>query len=189
MKTNDIKKQEEKNVDLKQLESKVNELEQMLKDTVATVDHVEDEKLVVENQLKKALADYANLQRDMEKRMEIVMSQLKAKTALEVINVIDDVNYALQAKENIEMTDQVKSWIDGLVATLMNLKKSLDALGVKAMECKKGDQFDSSRHMVISTVPMGENDTLVDVVQDGYVLEGTGLIVRPARVVVGRSKS
>jgi len=37
------------------------ELEKKIQELALTVDKVEDEKLVVENQLKKALADYHNL--------------------------------------------------------------------------------------------------------------------------------
>lgn len=167
--------------------AKVAELEANMTEMATLIDKTEDEKAIITEQLKKVLADYTNLERDMGKRMAIAMSQLKAKTALEVINVMDDVNYALQSKESIEMTEQVKAWVNGLVATLANLQKSLDVLGVKPMGCQSGDVFDSDRQMAISIVKEGQPNTIAQVVQDGYVLAGEdGVIVRPARVIVSK---
>lgn len=172
-----------------ELEKKISELEAQIAKAVEMMNDLESSKMTLDGQLRKALADYANLQRDMDKRNEIALSQLKAKAALEIISVIDDVNFALQAKENLstEISDHVKSWIEGLVATLNNLKKALDVLGVRPMGCKKGDKYNSAIHMALSIVPTGDPDTLVEIVQDGYVLGGEdGMIVRPARVIVAK---
>ena len=55
--SNTIKKKQK---DITQ-KNKEEELEKKIRKLALTIDEVEDEKLVVENQLKKALADYHNL--------------------------------------------------------------------------------------------------------------------------------
>jgi ribosome-binding protein aMBF1 (putative translation factor) len=57
------KKNENKNKNLSE-----DKLEKKIQELALTIDKVEDEKLEVENQLKRALADYHNLLKHSEKR-------------------------------------------------------------------------------------------------------------------------
>jgi molecular chaperone GrpE len=138
----------------------------------------------LDSKLRRVLADYANLQMDNQKRLDITMNQLKAKTAREIIAVLDDVNFAMQAKEKMQIDEKVKVWVDGLLSTLAKLNKSLEVLGVVPMELKSGDVFDSARHEALGVVYEGEPETIQTVVQVGYIMAGTDIVVRPARVIV-----
>src|SRR5690606_24528984 len=83
-----------------------------------TIDRVEDEILLVENQLKKALADYANLQRDIEKRVGLREDQMKMQIAQTVMSVLDDTQMAMKASEDLELSEETVSWLEGLKAIL-----------------------------------------------------------------------
>lgn len=152
------------------------------------VSELEARNLDLDNKLRRALADYQNLQRDNEKRLEITLNQLKARTAGEIITVLDDVNFAIQAKSKMQIDEKTDQWISGLLNTLNKLNKSLDVLGISAMGVKKGDQYLSERHEALGMVYEGEVDTIHEVVQDGYVMNGTEIIVRPARVIVCKAQ-
>ena len=140
----------------------------------------------LEGQLKKVLADYANMQRDNEKRQEMALIQLKARVAMDVITILDDVTLAEAAKKKIEMSEPAGEWADGIVGTLKKLNKSLEVLGITPMNCKVGEEFDSSKHEAFGVVYEGENGKINQVVQDGYVMKGTDIVVRAARVIVSK---
>jgi len=166
----------------------VNELQKNLDEVVLIAQKLRFENEKITTQLKKALADYANMQRDNDKRNEIVIKQLKAKSAMEIIGIIDEIELAYQAKEKMQIDQSVSAWLDGMIATMRKLHRSLETLGVVAMGCKDGDAFDSLRHEALGVVYEGKEGHIAQVMQDGYIMSGTDLIVRPARVIVSKSK-
>ncbi|KKR05545.1 MAG: Protein GrpE [candidate division WS6 bacterium GW2011_GWF2_39_15] len=168
-------------------EKKVQELEKDLKALAGTIDRVEDEKLVMQNQLKKALADYSNLERDIEKRVELRSLQTKISIARALLNSLDDINFALVNSEKLDLNDEAKKWIEGIKATLFDIEKAVAQFNITKMDVKKGDKYDSNMHEALATVPEGEAGMIYDIVQPGFVLGD--IIVRPARVVISQPKN
>ncbi len=162
----------------------IQELEEKVRQLALTIDTVEDEKLVVEEKLKKALADYRNLEMNNERRNAIRLSQLKVKLAESIMNIIDDLQYGVQAKDHLELTQEVELWVNGLLASASKMQNVLAELDIKLMDVKVGDVFDSTYHEAISITSEGEGEkgTIVQVVQPGYVMEDQ--VVRPAKVVI-----
>lgn len=136
----------------------------------------------LENQLKKALADYINLERDMDRRIEMRSVALKTQLAMHLLDVLDASDLAIKSKENIQMEGDVQAWGDGIVAILKQIEKSLELLGIQKMEVKAGDVFDSGLHEALSMVPEGEKGKIYSVINNGYVLGE--YVIRPARVIV-----
>lgn len=163
---------------------KIEKLESDLKELALTIDKVEDEKLEITNQLKKALADYSNLERDIEKRVETRGLQIKLQIAQTLINVLDDISLAIDNSKDLQATEEVGRWMEGVKATLLDVEKALVAFNISRVEVKKGDLFDSSQHEALGTVQEGEAGTIYDIVQPGYRLND--VIVRPARVIVSQ---
>jgi molecular chaperone GrpE len=145
-----------------------------------------DEKLLLENQLKKALADYANLERDLDKRIEVRSLQMKLQIARTLMNVLDDVSLATEAGKKLQLADDAKAWADGITATLTDIEKSVNEFGIVRMETKAGDMYDSSMHEAVGTVNEGEKGKIHEVIQPGYLLGE--VVVRPARVIVAQGK-
>jgi len=165
-------------------QDRVKQLEEEIKQLALTIDEVEDEKQKINEQLLKALADYANLEKSIDSRIEGRLQSMRLDLGKSVIEVLDDVNMAKEALEKTEMNDAAKAWAQGVVATLEKLNEALDKIGLKPMEVKKGDTFDSSRHEAIGVVDEGENGTIHQVVQHGYTVGEQ--VVRPARVLVNK---
>ncbi|MBD3329534.1 nucleotide exchange factor GrpE [Candidatus Dojkabacteria bacterium] len=152
-----------------------------------TIDKIEDEKLEIENKLKRALADYSNLERDMEKRVDLAMTNMISRVAKRVIEVLDDADLALKAMESLELDDQSESWANGIVELVQKLRNSLKDMDVEVIEVSVGDDFDSSRHEALAAVHVKNEDEkgkIVEVLQNGYAVGDT--VIRCARVAVGK---
>ena len=95
--------------------------------------------------------------------------------------VADDLERALRAEGDQE------SLRDGVEVMDSSLKQMLKQEGVERIEAR-GERFDPEWHEAVGTVPHQEadvrRDTVVEVTQEGYVLNGR--LLRPARVIVAR---
>ncbi len=163
---------------------KKKDFEKKIKDLANTIDKVEDEKLEVENKLKKALADYANLEKGIDKRVEIKLEEMKLKVAKDLLEIMDDFYYAIEAGKKFNADECVTSWMSGITNSYEKMKKTLEILGVEMIEANVGDAFDSSRHEAVGIVKEGKNDTIHEILQPGYVMGDN--VVRPVRVVVSK---
>lgn len=160
------------------------ELEEKLKGLAFDLDKVEDEKLVVQNQLKKALADYHNLLNSIEKREEIRFFQLKKSLCEEALPTLDAVSLAVESSQDMKLGEKEKAWMDGVVGILENLKKVFEGIGLKQYLPKKGDEFDNSIHEAVAVVEEGEKGKIFDVIQPGYMINDD--VIRQSRVVVSK---
>lgn len=178
--SNTIKKKQK---DISQ-KNKEEELEKKIRELALTIDEVEDEKLIVENQLKKALADYHNLLKNSEKRDEMRFFQVKRKLFEDLIPSLDAVRMAIKTGEEIKFEEKSESWKEGVIAVLEKINKSMEEIGLQQYVPVKGDSFDNEIHEAIATVEEGKKGKIYDVVQPGYILDE--MVIRPARVVVSK---
>jgi molecular chaperone GrpE len=177
MKKNSKKPEKKKDEEKKELELQIQELAQ-------AIDALEDDKLEITNQLKKALADYQNLEKNTEKLTRLRFLQTKKNLAEGIIPIIDSLTIALDSKEDLELSDKVKAWVDGISASIDNLEKVLKDMGLTKFKPEKGDKFDSDIHEAVTIVKKGKKDHIFDILQPGYRLDG--VLIRPARVVVSK---
>jgi molecular chaperone GrpE len=95
--------------------------------------------------------------------------------------VADDLERALRAEGDQE------SLRDGVEMTYRSLKQMLKQEGVERIAAE-GERFDPEWHEAVATVPHQQadvhRDTVVEVTQEGYILNGR--LLRPARVIVAR---
>ena len=166
--------------------NKLDDLEKKIQKLALDIDKVEDEKLEITNQLKKALADYQNLEKNTSKRLSLLYFQSRKELAIQLIPVIDDLNMAIQSKESLQLDEKSASWSNGIVEILNNLEKSMSTIGIKKFIPQKGEVFNPSIHEAISTIPGDKENTVFDVVQPGYYIDD--IVVRPSRVVVIKIK-
>lgn len=163
----------------------VEELLQEINKLALTIDKVEDEKAEIENQFKKALADYVNLERSIENRLNIQLAHLKKKVASELIDIMDNVKLAQSAADKMQFDAATQSWVEGVISTLSKMEKALGELGIEIIDVNAGDPFDSMIHEAIATVPGDQDNTIFEVIQPGYKMGDQ--IVRAAKVVVTKT--
>lgn len=167
------------------LEERILVLEAEIKELATTIDTVEDEKLVVENQLKKALADYQNLERSIGGRIENRVVHMKKEMAGEVIAVLDDLVFAQQARDSLQLSNDEAAWADGMLGLGVKLEKALEGLGITRITTEIGGEFNANYHEAVAVIDPQKGDvpgTVKEIVQHGY-LSGE-IVIRPARVVV-----
>ncbi len=128
----------------------------------------------LENQLKRALADYQNLEkRTEENRREWILSSNRSLIT-KLLSVLDDL-FLAQSHIQDEGLD-------------LSIKKFLDILkeeGVDQIETK-GRDFDPNT-MECILVKEGEENKVLEEVRSGFIMNDR--VIRPAQVVVGRQQN
>ena len=165
-------------------ENSNNEFEVQIQELATTIDKLEDEKLEITNQLKRALADYQNLEKNTQKITQLRYLQVKKNLAENIIPVVDALTIAVKSSTELELNEQTKSWLNGITATIDNLEKVFIDIGLSKFVPQKGDEFNPDIHEALTTVQNGEKDHIYDTIQPGYMLDG--VLIRPARVVVSK---
>lgn len=160
------------------------ELEKKITDLALTIDKVEDEKLIVENQLKKALADYQNLQASVDKRQQIRFLQMKKGLCEEIIPSLDSMVLSIESEKTLALDSKEKAWFEGVVAIFESMNKALEGIGLKIYLPQVGDIFDISVHEAVATSEGGKPGTITAIVQPGYILDG--IVIRHAKVLVSK---
>ncbi len=126
----------------------------------------------LENQLKRALADYQNL----EKRIAQEKSEwIKMANKDLILRLLPGLDSLILAKKHTKD--------EGVIVSIKHFLDVLEAEGIKKIETE-GKEFDPKTMEVVSTTE-GKENMVVDELRAGYTLYGT--VIRPAQVVVGKS--
>ena len=130
----------------------------------------------------RAKADADNIRRRAERDVQNAYKFSNEKILLDLLPVMDSLVRGLEGAATVSES-QVKVLQDGMALTLDILKKSLEKHGVKAISPEKGAPFDPAQHeaMSMQPVPGAAPNTIVQVLQDGYELNGR--VIRAAMVM------
>jgi molecular chaperone GrpE len=135
----------------------------------------------LENLLKKALADYQNLEKNIDKRILIKDFQTKKSLVEKFLPILDGVYMS----EKLDIPDEIKAWFDGVENIVDEIEDILEDIGVEEIETEKGDDFDPNVHEAITTVKEGEDGKIFDIIQPGFAMNGE--VIRPTKVVVSKN--
>jgi len=124
----------------------------------------------LENNWKRALADYKNLEKRIFEDKEQLAFYIKKQTIESTLPFLDNL-------EKIE--EHIKD--KGLELTLKDFKQTLSSMGVEEIKAL-GDDFDSSKMEAVE-ISKGEKNKVLKILSKGYLLNGK--LLRPARVIVG----
>ncbi|MFG6176127.1 nucleotide exchange factor GrpE [Halomonas sp. THAF12] len=150
------------------LAAKVEELEQALSDA--------------KDQSLRAAAEAQNVRRRAEQETDKARKFALEKFVKELLPVVDSLEKALEAMGE----DATEAHREGVSMTLKMQLDVLDKFGVEVVE-PAGEPFDPQYHEAMAMVPNPELEpnTVMDVMQKGYLLNGR--LVRPAMVVVSQA--
>ncbi|GEN25585.1 protein GrpE [Halomonas cupida] len=134
------------------------------------------------DQALRAAAEAQNVRRRAEAEADKARKFALEKFVKELLPVVDSLEKALEAMGD----DASEVHREGVS---MTLKMQLDVLGKFGVEVVEphGEPFDPQQHEAMAMVPNPEVDanTVIDVMQKGYLLNGR--LVRPAMVVVSQA--
>ncbi|PRY11567.1 molecular chaperone GrpE [Pontibacter ummariensis] len=131
----------------------------------------------------RLMAEFENFRRRTAKeRIDL------AKTATQdlmgdLLPVLDDME---RARQSIEATKDVDAMLQGLELVFHKLKHVTQQKGLKPMEIKAGDSFDSDMHEAVTQIPAPSEELkgkIVDVIEKGYTLNDK--VIRFAKVIIG----
>ncbi|MGB0783994.1 MAG: nucleotide exchange factor GrpE [Marinomonas sp.] len=128
----------------------------------------------------RAHADAQNVRRRAEQDVEKAHKFGLEKFAKSIVNVADNLERALASAPDTGESDPVR---EGVELTLKDLLETLARFEVKVVD-PHGESFNPELHQAITMVPNPELEanTVMDVVQKGYTINGR--LLRPAMVVV-----
>lgn len=135
----------------------------------------------LEAQLKRAVADYQNL----EKRVSEGRSELTNFVGAELVRrLLPVVDHLEQALTGVSEQERQSGWVRGVELAVKEFEQVLQSEGLEQIPAD--GVFDPSLHEAVDTRE-GEDNKILEVVRKGYTLNGK--VIRAAQVVVGRSAS
>ncbi len=130
----------------------------------------------LKNQLARALADYDNLRKRIEREKEDLEKLASLKLILRLLPILDN----LRAAQN-HLKDA------GLAITVGELENLLKDEGVEEIRPNKGENFDHNLHEVTEVVEnCKEENKIEEVVLSGWKFK-EGIVIRHAKVKATKS--
>jgi molecular chaperone GrpE len=134
------------------------------------------------NNWKRTAADFENYKRRKESEGKELLEYSNSMTVMRLMPSLQSLEQVLKFAPN---DDKYKDWLLGLKATIIQLEKTMEELGVFKIKTV-GAPFDPGLH---EAVEEKESDTegIIQEVQPGFTLNGK--VIVPAKVVVGKKKA
>lgn len=147
-------------------------------DNTEEIKNLEGRVASLEDLLKRAVADYQNLEKRVHEDSMSVVNRSRAELLKKMVPVLDHLEAALNGADE---EDRQSGWLKGVELAVKELNQVLSSEGLGRIEAD--GQFDPSLHEAVDTME-GENNKILKVVGKGYTLDGR--VIRPAAVVVGK---
>lgn len=129
---------------------------------------------------QKALADYQNLQKDMEKRLSDMNNYVSANFIVELLPIFDNYQIAIS---HIPADEKSKSWAVGLQHILKMWEGFLAEHGIEKIKTI-GNQFDPNFHESVGQIidKNKKDQSIVEEKLAGY--SSKDKVLRPAKVII-----
>ena len=140
----------------------------------------------IQNQLKRAVADYHNLEKRIEEGRSELTKYVGFELILKLLPVLDHLNQALSG---VSEEEKQSGWVRGVELAVKEFEQVLSQEGLDEISVDPGSSpgtgsvFDPSLHEAVDTQE-GPDNMILEVVKKGYNMNGK--VLRPAQVVVGR---
>jgi len=166
-----------------QKEEKVNKMEQLQEQ----LEYLKKEKEETTEMLQRVKADFDNYRKRTRKEKEEAGVNAVFEFVQKILPVVDNIERAL---ENARKEEVGSSFVEGLEMIKKQLLQVMEQEGITPVE-PEGEEFDPSLHEAVMKTEEGEGEpnTVVEVFQKGYTMQGR--VLRPAmvRVLVGNEAS
>jgi len=138
------------------------------------------------DQLKRTLADAANMRRRAVKEAEESRRLIVEGFTHELLPVLDNFQLALQSYDEQSEQADPKSFVDGVRMVQSLLTSALERHGLAPIEAE-GEAFDPARHEAVAVEARDDvaSGQVIRVLQNGYLLGER--VLRHAKVVVSGS--
>lgn len=149
----------------------------------------EEEILSPEDQIVQLTANWKRTAADFEnykKRKESESKELfEFAKEMAVVRLMPSLQSLEQVLFYAPTDDKYKDWLTGLKATIQQLEKSMEELGVAKIKTV-GEHFDPALHEAVEEIDGQEQGKIVKELQPGFTLNDKVII--PAKVAVGKGQ-
>ena len=132
---------------------------------------LEDKIVDLENQLKRAVADYRNLEKRVEDEKFETIKFANRELLIRIIPAFDTLFLAEKYVAD-----------EGIKLTIKHLAESLKSVGVERVNTANADY--NAETMEVVTTGDGEDNKVLEELRPGFLLNGK--TIRPAQVIVGK---
>ena len=129
----------------------------------------------LEHQLKRALADYQNLERRIDEERRLLAHLSSALVIEKLLPVLDNLENAQKHLKD-----------EGLEMVIKQFRDVLESEGVCEITAE-GNPFDPNFHEAVEILGSDKDDIVLKVLRKGYIINDK--VLRPAQVAVGRGKT
>ncbi|MDA9256657.1 nucleotide exchange factor GrpE, partial [Pseudomonadales bacterium] len=149
----------------------------------AEVEAVDKQLAEAKDQLLRSIAEMENVRRRAQRDVENAHKFAVEKLLADLFPVVDSMEKAIETAENSEPGEGTKAIVEGVSLSLKLFVDTLAKAGVEQID-PLGQPFDPQLHEAMAMVPNpdAEPNTVMDVMQKGYVLNGR--LTRAAKVIV-----
>jgi molecular chaperone GrpE len=139
-----------------------------------------------EDLLKRKQAEFENFRKRAQKEAEEFKKYANREIVLDVLNVIDDFERAIESTKSSKDFDTL---LEGILLVEKHLRTNLEnKYGVKSIEAL-GQKFDPTIHeaFMMEESEKHDEDTVIEDLQKGYTMHER--VIRPAKVKVAKAIS
>ena len=172
--------------DFNNYENETKEIETLISD-LSTNEKSLDELKDLKSKYTYLAADFENYKKRSIKLQNESYSKAKADIIFRFLNVYDNIETLCKQVENYkDISDDVKSFIDGCNLIFKQITQTLSDLNVQKIEVHNGDKFDLSTMNAISSIENTEIESgcVVSIVQSGWTSDNG--IIRYVNVIVAK---
>lgn len=138
------------------------------------IEHLEKRVAELENDWKRALADYKNLEKRANQEKGLMTQFANIVLIESLLPVLD--NFQMLEKH----TDD-----QGVKMSIKEFKQVLQDAGLKEVEVQPGEKFDPQKMDAVET-EKGEKDKILEIIRKGYYFKDK--LIRPVSVKVGQGQ-
>lgn len=128
---------------------------------------------LIKMQLARALADYDNLQKRVEREQFEIKNRIRSQFLVDLLPAID-LLYDVQKHLNDP----------GLALSISQFEVAIESQGIEKIEPKEGDVFDENLHDAIDTVSKSDNaGKIAEIIKIGWKFKN-GVVIQHSKVKV-----
>ena len=149
----------------------------------ARIAQLEAEVAELRDKWTRSLAEAENVRRRAERDRRDAEAYGGTRLARDLLTVWDNLERAMKAADD-ELRSQHGPFLEGVELTQRELLNAFAKHKIEKVTPKKGEKFDPNRHQAMfeAPAPGAEAGTIVDILQDGFVIADR--LLRPALVGV-----
>lgn len=143
-----------------------------------------DEVSELKDLLLRTQADFENYRKQTERRVDDMKKIAAKNILLQLLSVVDNLDLALRAHQSDETKHPLLEGVELIHAQLQNLLLNNGLVPIEAL----GKPYDPYAHEALMKVPNdAKENTVIEVYQQGYILNG--LVLRHAKVKISSGPS